>query len=403
MNRFKVKNQNLGKKIVQIYKDLINKFSNLALSKMIYNLEDLQLLTNDEDNVMEITTKELIRRLNGNSFEISILSSIIKTLSKAMYLDPTDEFFKTMTSILESNEELINGQNAVVFLIFFYKHACDEPKAIKILFERIKSNISEIQFFEAISIIRSIAFFQYYDSELWKLIESKFFEFKETFIKKLTEDVTLMSQLIFGLHAIIVEKPDLIQNKEALLNDYNSLREISLRKIQTPIVFHNPLQILGRFSVFHLLKAIGLNPIPEKIIDIFNVDLFIPEISKKKIEEIKENIDLENICDNLYNDKIFEDQEKFFHELKKAREEAMNKEIPINKENSLLIEIHGRQHFLKTEDFLNGSSILKARLVRKSGYNLMILTNKECLQFRDKFSKREIILDILQKLQEYAK
>ena len=72
----------------------------------------------------------------------------------------------------------------------------------------------------------------------------------------------------------------------------------------------------------------------------------------------------------------------------------------VKKNGSLLIEIHGPDHYNLDERFVRGGTALKERLLRKMGYKLMVIPHSECIAFQRKVSRREIIIDLIERLKK---
>ena len=373
---------------------------------------------------LEITKNWVLMKIQHDAMEIVNFTNILRSFSSKYTgsfkgISPYDPFFDNAKAFLLRNLQKINAEAAVSILSSYSFFNKKDPELFAQLLTRIKSNGKLMISDHLLGLLmRTLCVFELYeDRELWSLIEDQLYAptvqsflqnpEKETFVN------VKMAQTAVGLLALSLERPEYIKNPTMFKDVYERFKKIYRKSNQLLLIERFNESEMGTFSVYHLLKAMELNPIPEQIIEIFNIDLHIPEISLEKLESIRKldldnvvarAVDPQNIAESHQNlDKLkniefwLEKNEQYTREFEKKA--AKNEEM-VKKKGSLLIEIHGPDHYNLDERFVRGGTALKERLLRKMGYKLMVIPHSECIAFQRKVSRREIIIDLIERLKK---
>ena len=396
--------QPLIEKTLQIYVDKISLLSDDLFRKTIINLCNLKVLN---PYYHEITKKEFIRRMEKNTIELHNALAIFRTLSSRRNtmvsgINPSDEFFLCIkTYLLKHLDKMTSNSIASVLALFAYAYYINDMVFISNLFNNLKETKLNLLPDDMIGLLlRAVVIYQHYDPELWKMIEEKLLaERYQAFFASISKNNALMAnriaELTLGIQAVILEKPEIIINKEIFGEFFQRLRVFYQDLIQSRAVEKYSPYEMSTFAVFHIIKALNLNPIPEQMVSIFNIDIYIPHITIELLDQIEKNMNLEQIVEEinslLDNPEAMESQAANDRKLAKL---VINENI----KDSLLIEIHGPSHYFGDEKYMKGGSILKERLLNKIGSRLLIIKQSECIEFRQKISRRQIIHDIIQKL-----
>ena len=336
-------------------------------------------------------------------------------------MSPEDPFFEVLHEYLIKNLDKISGDQVVYFLNCYAFFNKKDLVLFEKLLNKLKNNNKLLVSDDDLGLLmRSLCIFELYDMEIWKLIEKRVFSKEiQTFLEnpqKITPHNARISQIALGLLALSIEKPDFIEDKEKYKEIYEKFKKLYKKTNQHILIEKFNSLEMGTFSVYHILKALELNPIPEQIIEVFNVDLYIPVLNKEKLKEI-EKLDLDKVIEKITDPDFLNESKKNldFLKIKKtldfsmkndkneefSRDEeknaAKNEEF-VKKNDSLIIEIHGPDHYICNEQFLRGGTQLKERLLKKMGFRLMVIPYSECLEFQRKVSRRQIISELLAKL-----
>lgn len=373
---------------------------------------------------LEITKNWVLMKIQYDSLEIGNFSNILRSFSSKYTrsfkgISPYDPFFNNVKAFLLRNLQKINAEAAVSILSSYSFFNKKDPELFVQLLTRIKMNGKLMINDHLLGLLmRTLCVFELYeDRELWSLIEDQLYApTVQYFLQNPDKDTFLnvkMAQTAVGLLALSLERPEYIKNPTKFKDVYERFKKIYRKSNQLLLIERFNESEMGTFSVYHLLKAMELNPIPEQIIEIFNIDLHVPEISLEKLESIRKlgldnvvarAVDPQNIAESHHNlDKLkniefwLEKNEQYTREFEKKA--AKNEEI-VKKKGSLLIEIHGPDHYNLDERFVRGGTALKERLLRKMGYKLMIIPHSECKAYQRKVSRREIIIDLIERLKK---
>lgn len=403
INKFSVQNSDLRTTMLQVYKAKISQLSVLTFTKSIYNF--IQINEIDEE-FASFTKKEFLLRISNRSLDFkSILTILNANFShKNCIFPPDNDIFEGFCEIIKENQMKIDISQASSILMLFAQVFYKKPEILKLLFDKIKESIVIIPYLRFSFIFRALTIFEYYnDVDLMRIFEAKLYnEEEKTFllniIEKKEQDYTkIVAAITWGMHAILLERPDIIQNLDKFKDFYEFFKKYYLDFVQKPLIKDFSSITFGRFGVYQILKVLGLRPIPEKIVDIFNIDIVIPSITLEKLSEIKQNLDLESAIERV--NWLSSNPLELSKEIAEDKILAGKINENIEKESSLLIELHGPYHYLKSEGFLRGGTVLKERLLKKNGYNLLVISYSECLDFTNKFSRRQIFLDIIEKIE----
>lgn len=373
---------------------------------------------------LEITKNWVLMKIQQDAMEIGNFSHILRSFSSKYTrsfkgISPFDPFFDKVKAFLLRNLQKINAETAASILSSYSFFNKKDPELFVHLLTRVKMNGKLVINDHLLGLLmRTLCVFELYeDRELWSLIEDQLYEpTVQSFLKNPDKETLVnvkMAQTAVGLLALSLERPEYIKNKTKFKDVYERFKKIYRKSNQLLLIERFNENEMGTFSVYHLLKAMELNPIPEQIIEIFNIDLHVPEISLEKLESIRKldldtvvarAVDPQNIAESHQNlDKLkniefwLEKNEQYNREFEKKA--AKNEEM-VKKKGSLLIEIHGPDHYNLDERFLRGGTALKERLLRKMGFKLMVISHSECMAYQRKVSRREIIIGLIERLKK---
>lgn len=407
MNKFSVGNAELRATMLRIYKAKISQLSVLTFTKGIFNF--LQINEGDQE-LADLTKRELMVRISNGSADLKTIFMILKAIfSYQNCLFPPDkELFERFGELIVKNQIKIDLEQTASILLLFAKVSFKKPEIIKLLFDKIKESNAVIPYYRFAAIFRALAILEYYeDKDLMRIFEEKLYDDAEKRIlssireKNDADYRKIVVSLVWGMHAILVERPEIIQNLDKFKERYEFFMEYYFEFVQLPLINNFSAANFGRFGVYPILKVLGFRPIPEKIVDIFNIDIVIPNINSQKLREIRENLHLESAIEKI--NRFSSNPSELSQEIEKDKVLLGNFSENIDKENSLLIELHGPNHYIKSEEFLKGGTLLKERILRKSGYKLLVFPYSECLEFTEKFSRRQIFLDLIEKIENAIK
>lgn len=140
------------------------------------------------------------------------------------------------------------------------------------------------------------------------------------------------------------------------------------------------------FDIHNVLSSLGIQIIPEYVLEIYNIDIAIINLDLMKIISLKQRISEAN--DSLSLQQI-------------SSISSFNTDC--QPENKIYLEIDGDSHYIPGTNIKRGGSILKIRQLGYLGYNIITITKEKCYEISQICSEKERAIALLDYLEQKLK
>ena len=320
-------------------------------------------------------TSEFLKRINTLSTKDFV------SITRALYLSNSVVLIGLLNDIkpyIEKNLDKFTKEELVVLLVPFSNAKCNLETIDKLL-NKIQESLTMLSKEDLCRTLWCLSVLQAPEKLNLMLEISDLIR---------TEDLSQMDKI--ELHQAAAGFLTLYLNLEK--NEQNSSRIPMLKQkyeIVKEIITKQTLNIrarsfkeknVGDFSVYKYLQALGLEVVPECIVEIYNVDFAIFGISKENLIELEKQIK----ADSFTFQSVSEE--------KTSKREAVDLNSDEDKSNILLIEVNGRMHYIGSSNILKGSTLLKSQHLKDLGYNCISMTQMDLVKINEVEPEKERFL-----------